>query len=51
MPEMGLDIGQGLGTYEDWRRECLYWYDQGGNGFPLQKSGLNVWLLNYKQWE
>ncbi len=28
MPEVGLGIGRGIGTYERWTREWLYWYDQ-----------------------
>jgi Uma2 family endonuclease len=31
MPEVGLAIGRGVGTYEGWTREWLYWYDQDGN--------------------
>lgn len=28
MPEVGLGIGRGIGTYERWTREWLYWYDR-----------------------
>lgn len=31
MPEIGLGIGRGQGTYRAWTREWLYWYDQQGN--------------------
>ena len=31
MPEVGLGIGRGQGTYRAWTREWLYWYDQNGN--------------------
>lgn len=30
MLEVGLGIGRGIGTYERWTREWLYWYDQSG---------------------
>lgn len=33
MPEVGLGIGRGEGTYRAWKREWLYWYDQQGNRF------------------
>ena len=31
IPEVGLGIGRGEGTYRAWTREWLYWYDQNGN--------------------
>ncbi len=31
MPEVGLGIGRGVGTYEGWTRDWLYWYEQQGN--------------------
>lgn len=34
MPEIGLGIGRGEGSYKGWTREWLYWYDQEGNRFP-----------------
>ncbi|NET35805.1 MAG: Uma2 family endonuclease [Cyanothece sp. SIO1E1] len=34
MPEVGLGIGRAQGTYDDWSREWLYWFDQAGNRFP-----------------
>jgi Uma2 family endonuclease len=34
MPEIGLGIGRGQGTYRGWVREWLYWYDQKGNRLP-----------------
>ncbi|NEQ19529.1 MAG: hypothetical protein F6K28_07750 [Microcoleus sp. SIO2G3] len=34
MPEIGLGIGRGMGTYSGWTREWLYWYDAAGNRYP-----------------
>lgn len=34
IPEIGLGIGRGQGTYRAWTREWLYWYDQNGNRLP-----------------
>jgi len=34
MPEIGLAIGRGIGTVENWQREWLYWYDAEGNRYP-----------------
>jgi len=34
MPEVGLAIGRGQGTYRSWTREWLYWFDQQGNRLP-----------------
>jgi Uma2 family endonuclease len=34
MPEIGLGIGRGQGSYAGWQREWLYWYTQEGNRFP-----------------
>ena len=34
LPEIGLGIGRETGTFEGWRRQWLYWYDQQGNRFP-----------------
>ncbi|MBD2020930.1 Uma2 family endonuclease, partial [Leptolyngbya sp. FACHB-36] len=28
MPEIGLGIGRSQGTYKNWRREWLYWFEQ-----------------------
>ena len=33
MPEVGLGIGRGMGSYCGLQREWLYWYDQAGNRF------------------
>lgn len=38
MPELGLGIGRGRGTYEGWTREWLYWYDQDGNQHPTPEE-------------
>ncbi|NEO65777.1 MAG: Uma2 family endonuclease, partial [Moorea sp. SIO4G2] len=34
MPEIGLGIGTELGSYQDWSREWLYWYDLNGKRYP-----------------
>jgi len=34
LPEIGLGIGRGRGTYEGWTREWLYWYDSERNKLP-----------------
>lgn len=34
IPEIGLAIGRGRGTYTAWTREWLYWYSQEGNRYP-----------------
>lgn len=34
LPEIGLGIGRGRGSFEGWNREWLYWYDRDGNRFP-----------------
>jgi hypothetical protein len=34
LPEIGLGIGRGQGTYRGWSREWLYWYDSDGNRLP-----------------
>jgi hypothetical protein len=33
MPEIGLGIGREIGTFENWQREWLYWYDEQGNRY------------------
>ncbi|WP_250122102.1 Uma2 family endonuclease [Chroococcidiopsis sp. CCMEE 29] len=33
LPEIGLGIGRGLGSFEGWNRGWLYWYDQQGSRF------------------
>jgi Uma2 family endonuclease len=33
LPEIGLGIGRGRGSFEGWNREWLYWYDRDGNRF------------------
>ncbi|MDY6806644.1 MAG: Uma2 family endonuclease [Cyanobacteriota bacterium] len=33
MPEIGLGIGTGVGTYQGITREWLYWYDETGNRY------------------
>lgn len=40
MPEINLGIGRGLGTYNGWQREWLYWYDQHNNKFPTTDEQL-----------
>ena len=34
MPEIGLGIGTAEGTYQDWTREWLYWYDHKAKRYP-----------------
>jgi DNA-directed RNA polymerase specialized sigma24 family protein len=38
MPEVGLGIGRGIGTYVAWTREWLFWYDEQGNAYPLPEE-------------
>ncbi|MBD2006816.1 MULTISPECIES: Uma2 family endonuclease [Cyanophyceae] len=38
MPEIGLGIGRGRGTYEGWARDWLYWYDSEGNRFSTPEE-------------
>ncbi len=38
MPEVGLGIRRGTGTYERWTREWLYWYDQNGQRLSLPEE-------------
>lgn len=33
LPEIGLGIGRGRGSFEGWNQEWLYWYDRDGNRF------------------
>jgi len=40
MPEVGLAIGRGVGTYEGWTREWLYWYDQQGKRLLTPEESL-----------
>lgn len=51
MPEIGLGIGRGLGTYEGWQREWLYWYDQQGNRFPTPDERTEQAELQLEQTE
>jgi len=34
LPELGLGIGRGQGTYEGWMREWLFWFDSDENRLP-----------------
>jgi hypothetical protein len=38
MPEIGLAIGRGRGTYLGRTREWLYWYDQEGRKLPTPEE-------------
>lgn len=38
LPEVGLAIGTGMGTYQRTTREWLYWYDEGGSRYPTQEE-------------
>ncbi|MGB7439868.1 MAG: Uma2 family endonuclease [Coleofasciculaceae cyanobacterium] len=42
MPEVGLGIGRGIGTYERWTREWLYWYDQDGKRLLIPEEVLAI---------
>ena len=39
MPEIGLGIGLGIGTYQGITREWLYWYDEEGNRYLTPEEG------------
>jgi Uma2 family endonuclease len=49
MPEVGLGIGRGIGTYEGWTREWLYWYDQQGNRLLTPEESLEQELQQAQQ--
>lgn len=49
MPEVGLAIGRGVGTYEGWTREWLYWYDQQGNRLLTPEESLDQAELQLEQ--
>ncbi|WP_254564242.1 Uma2 family endonuclease [Oscillatoria sp. HE19RPO] len=38
IPEIGLGIGRGLGTFDRTQREWLYWYDEEGNRYPTPEE-------------
>lgn len=38
IPEIGLGIGRGKGSYGGWHREWLYWYDHQGNRYPTPEE-------------
>lgn len=38
MPEVGLGIGRGIGTFAGWTREWLYWYDKQGERLPIPEE-------------
>ena len=38
LPEVGLAIGTGIGTYQGTNREWLYWYDEQGSRYPTQEE-------------
>lgn len=40
MPEVGLGIGRGSGTYSGWTQEWLYWYNQQGEKFLISEEML-----------
>jgi DNA-binding NarL/FixJ family response regulator len=49
MPEVGLGIGRGIGTYEGWTREWLYWYDQQGQRLLTPEESLEQELQQAQQ--
>lgn len=40
IPEAGLGIGRGVGTYRAWTCEWLYWFDQQGNRLTSSEERL-----------
>ena len=38
LPEVGLAIGTGIGTYQGTTREWLYWYDEAGSRYSAQEE-------------
>ena len=38
LPEVGLAIGTGIGTYQGTTREWLYWYDEEGSRYAAQEE-------------
>lgn len=51
MPEVGLGIGRGIGTYSGWTREWLYWYDQQGKQLLTPEESLEQELQRAQQAE
>lgn len=51
MPEVGLGIGRGIGTYSGWTREWLYWYDQQGKRLLTPEESLEQELQRAEQAE
>ena len=49
MPEIGLGIGRGRGTYRAWTREWLYWYDPQGNQLLAPEEVASQALAQLKQ--
>lgn len=49
MPEVGLGIGRGTGTYEGWTREWLYWYSQQGERLLTPEERLEQELQRAEQ--
>lgn len=39
MPEVGLGIGRGQGTYRSWTHEWLYWFDQWQSASHARRGG------------
>ncbi len=40
LPEIGLGIGQEIGSQEGIQRDWLYWYDERGNRYPAPEDAL-----------
>ncbi|MBV8885195.1 MAG: Uma2 family endonuclease, partial [Chroococcidiopsidaceae cyanobacterium CP_BM_RX_35] len=49
LPEVGLGIARGQGTYEGWNREWLYWYDFEGNRLPSPNERAAQELVQVEQ--
>ena len=51
MPEIGLGIGRGRGTYVGWKREWLFWYDQEGNAYRTLEEIAKQYQQQTKQYQ
>ncbi|NES20218.1 MAG: Uma2 family endonuclease [Symploca sp. SIO3E6] len=51
MPEIGLGIGRGRGTYIGWKREWLLWYDREGNAYPTIEERAEQYRQKTEQYQ
>lgn len=51
MPEAGIAIGRGQGTYAAWEREWLYWFDADGKRYPTpdERTALAEQATNFAE--